>query len=84
MEIDEKFRKEPGPDDVRKARLAAGLTQAEALKLVSYLPTPSYRTWQTYEARLGTKEHRQIPFSTWTLFLLLTEQHPGNLIAAKD
>lgn len=84
MEIDEKFRKEPSPDDVRQARLAAGLTQAEALNLVSYLPTPSYRTWQTYEAPLGTKEHRQIPFSTWTLFLLLTGQHAGNSIEAKD
>lgn len=66
----------PSSEEVREARLRAGLTQAQALGLVSYDPSTSYRTWQSYEVPEGRKEHRAIPSATWELFLLLTGQHP--------
>ncbi len=67
----------PTPDEVRRARLAAGLTQAQAAQVISPGVGPAgYRTWQRYEAPAGSAGHRDIPPSTWAMFLLETEQHP--------
>jgi hypothetical protein len=67
---------QPTPDEVRQARLAAKLTQAEAALLVSPAQGRPERTWQGYEAAVGTRGHRAIPLAAWELFLLLTAQHP--------
>lgn len=66
----------PTPEQIRQARKAAQLTQAQAAQLVSPAQCQPYRTWQGYEVALGAKGHRAIPLATWELFLLLTDQHP--------
>ncbi len=74
----------PSPQDIRAARRAAGLTQAQAAALVSPAQgKSSYRVWQTYEAEDGQPGHRTIPLSTWELFLLMTEQHPTMRLVRK-
>lgn len=67
---------QPTPEEIRTARKAAGLTQAEAAQLISTAGSFPYRTWQNYEAPADKKGHRPIPMATWTLSLLLTDQHP--------
>lgn len=67
---------QPTPEEVRTARTAAGLTQAEAARLVSPAQTMPYRSWQCYEVLAGKPSSRTIPLATWELFLLLTDQHP--------
>lgn len=74
---------QPSSEAVREARLLAGLTQSQAAQLVSSAQGQPYRTWQGYEAKEGSRGHRAIPAATWSLFLLLTEQHPAYLIARK-
>lgn len=72
----------PAPADIRTARLAANLTQAEAALLVAdVLPDRAERTWQNYEADIHKSHHRAIPLATWELFLLLTNQHPSLALA---
>ena len=56
--------KTPKPEEIRAARAAAGLKQAEAAELVH---AGSYRSWQNWE--LGSSE---IPLAEWELFLLKT------------
>ncbi len=58
----------PSADDVLSARLAAGLTQAQAAELVHL---GSYVRWLEYER--GT---RAIDVARWELFMLLSGQHP--------
>jgi hypothetical protein len=66
----------PTPEEIRAARKAAGLTQAQAAVLVSPAQGKSaYRVWQTYEVDTGKPGHRDIPLATWELFLMLTGQH---------
>ena len=67
---------QPTPEEIRSARKAAGLTQTEAAQLISTAGSFPYRTWQDYEAPIEKKGYRPIPMATWTLFLLLTDQHP--------
>jgi hypothetical protein len=67
---------QPAPEEVRAARKVSGLSQTGASQLVSDAGTKGYRTWQRYEAPLGSTEHRHIPNGIWELFLLLTDQHP--------
>lgn len=64
----------PSPDEVRAARKAAGLTQADAALLVT---DATYRSWQNYETRPGSSNANRIPLAVWELFLLMTDQHPG-------
>ena len=74
----------PTPQDVREARAAAGLTQAQAAALVSPAKgKSSYRAWQVYEVEVGQPDHRTIPLPTWELFLLLTGQHPTMKLTKK-
>lgn len=75
---------QPTPAEVKAARKAAKLTQADAALLVADVSeTRAERTWQNYEATLGTKGHRAIPLATWELFLLLTAQHPRLSLAQR-
>lgn len=66
---------QPSAKDVRMARLKAGLTQAEAAKLVSSARRVGYKTWASYETPEENPNHRAIPLATWELFLLFTHQH---------
>jgi DNA (cytosine-5)-methyltransferase 1 len=49
----------PSPNDIKEARLRAGLTQSEAGRLVG----GSRRTWQNWEAGVS-----RIPAAKWELF----------------
>lgn len=60
--------KQPEADEIRAARLAAGLTQAEAAELVHL---GSHVRWSEYERGV-----ENISLQTWHLFLLLTRQVP--------
>ena len=67
----------PEGHEVAAARKRAGLTQAQAARLVGSLASRQpYRTWQSYEVGDKHPGGRQIPMATWALFLLLTHQHP--------
>jgi len=59
----------PSASDVRKAREAAGLTQAQAAALVHL---SSAIRWSEYERGI-----RNIDPARWEFFLLLTNQHPS-------
>lgn len=68
---------QPSPKEIRAARKAAGLTQAQATTLVSEAQgTSAYRVWQAWETPVSQGNHRPIPLLVWEMFLLLTEQHP--------
>ncbi len=69
----------PSPEDVRSVRKKLKLSQRGAAQVASRVlldDETSYRSWQNYETAKGKPGHRQIPRSTWELFLLLTNQHP--------
>lgn len=57
--------KTPLPDDIKRMRRQAGLTQTEAAALV-YVDV---RAWQYWEAG-----ERNMPRAIWELFTLKTEQ----------
>ena len=65
----------PAPESIRAARVAAGLTQAEAAAVVH---RPSYRTWQDWERGVA-----RMPPDAWELFLLKTGQHPKVLMFSR-
>lgn len=65
----------PTSEQVRQARVAAGLTQTQAAQLTSPAQVKPYATWQGYEVDETNPRHRAIPLATWELFLLLTGQH---------
>lgn len=73
----------PTPAAIRQARDNAGLSQAQAAKLISAACTSPYRTWQSYEAPAHTANHRSMPLASWEMFLLLTEQHPHFRLTAR-
>lgn len=74
----------PSPKEIRSARKAAGLTQAQATALVSEAQgTSAYRVWQAWETPADKGNHRPIPLLVWEMFLLLTEQHPLLKLARK-
>ncbi|WP_186214764.1 hypothetical protein [Burkholderia gladioli] len=75
---------QPSPEEIRAARKAAGLSQTEASQLVSDAGAKGYRTWQRYEAPLGSADHRPIPDGIWELFLLLTDQHPTHQMMSRE
>jgi hypothetical protein len=74
----------PTPEEVRQARERAGLTQTEAALLVSSATAKPHRTWQNYEAPQSSRDHRPIRLATWELFLLLTHQHPSQVLVDRD
>lgn len=72
--------KNPKPEEIRKARFDAGLTQKQAAELVGL---KSCKSWQFYEADPKTnKRHDKIPLPTWELFLLKIA--PKKWIAVED
>lgn len=58
----------PSPADIIAMREAAGLTQTEAAELVH----SALRSWQQWEAQLGTEGHRRMHPGLWELFLIKT------------
>ncbi|EJE50604.1 hypothetical protein PMI14_04733 [Acidovorax sp. CF316] len=70
----------PSGDQLKAARTAAGLSQAQAAELLGYpLQTGSRgglqsRTWQALES---TTDERSMQGPVFAMFLLLTGQHPG-------
>ncbi|MDP4074649.1 DNA-binding transcriptional regulator [Acidovorax sp. A1169] len=69
----------PSGDQLKAARTAAGLSQAQAAELLGYpLQTGSRgglqsRTWQALES---TSDERSMQGPVFAMFLLLTGQHP--------
>ena len=61
----------PSPAEVRAARKAAGLTQAQAARIVGM---NSRFAWAAYECE-GATGYEPEP-TRWMLFQLLTDQHP--------
>lgn len=59
---------------IKAARLAAGLTQADAAALLGF---PSWQAFSYWE-----NEHRPMPLAAWALFLLATGQHSGYALKA--
>lgn len=76
----------PSGEQLKAARMAAGLSQVEAAQLMGYsLQTGSRggvqsRTWQAFESAAGD---RAMPGPVFALFLLLTGQHPSHGLVAK-
>ncbi|KRD18244.1 hypothetical protein ASE39_08205 [Acidovorax sp. Root267] len=70
----------PTGDQLKAARIAAGLSQAQAAELMGYpLQTGSRggvqsRTWQALES---TSDERNMQGPVFAMFLLLTGQHPA-------
>lgn len=62
----------PGPESVREAREAAGLTQTQAADMIH----ATKRGWQKYEFEGEGNSRRQIPLVAWELFLLKAGLHP--------
>ena len=56
----------PTPDEIRQARLRAGLTQAQAAELIHV----TTRAWKYYEAG-----QRAMPLAYWELFTLKKTRH---------
>jgi len=66
----------PTREHVREHRARAGLSQADAARLVML---GDKSRWSEYERGLGT-----IDAARWTLFLLLTDQHPEFRVERRD
>jgi len=54
----------PAPDEIRKARENAGLSQTKAGEMVHV----TCRTWQQWEARPEIKSHQKMHPAFWELF----------------
>ncbi len=76
----------PSGEQLKAARLAAGLNQAQAAELLGYsLQTGSRgglqsRTWQALES---PTDDRNMQGPVFAMFLLLTGQHPDFELARK-
>ena len=76
----------PTGDQLKAARIAAGLSQAQAAQLMGYpLQTGSRggvqsRTWQALES---TTDERNMQGPVFAMFLLLTGQHPDFVLAPR-
>lgn len=76
----------PTGDQLKAARVAAGLSQAQAAELMGYpLQTGSRggvqsRTWQALES---TSDERNMQGPVFAMFLLLTGQHPDLVLAPR-
>ncbi|MBB1073672.1 helix-turn-helix domain-containing protein [Rhodoferax sp. 4810] len=77
----------PSGDELKAARLRAGLSQVEAATLMGY-PVQSgsrggqqSRTWQALES---AQDPRNMAGSTYALFQLLTNSHPDFVLLKKD
>jgi len=69
----------PGGDELKAARIAAGLNQAQAAELMGYALQAGSRggvqsrTWQALES---STDDRNMQGPMFAMFLLLTGQHP--------
>jgi DNA-binding transcriptional regulator YiaG len=61
---------QPKPDEIRKTRKQAGLTQKEAGALIG----KPLRTWQNWEATENNKNNRKMDSALWELFLIKVSQ----------
>ncbi|MBT9491801.1 MAG: helix-turn-helix domain-containing protein [Paucibacter sp.] len=70
----------PSGDELKAARLAAGLSQVEAAQLMAYPVQQGSRgglqsrTWQALES---ASDPRNMPGPIFAMFQLLTQQHPS-------
>jgi hypothetical protein len=77
----------PSGEQLKAARQAAGLNQAQAAELMGFaLQTGSRgglqsRTWQALES---TTDDRNMQGPVFAMFLLLTGQHPTHELAPRD
>lgn len=60
----------PAPEEIKAARLAAGLNQTQAGALIS----ASRRAWQNWEAPVDSPSHRNMPVAKWRLFCIELER----------
>lgn len=58
------------PDQIRQARQAAKLSQSEAAALVG----ATRRTWQNWEAPVGTPNYRRMDPDTWERFSAMSRR----------
>ena len=65
-------------EDIKEARIKAGLSASEAAALVGVKTV----TWQRWEGQ--TSRATEIPYAHCNLFLLLTDRHPVYRLVAKD
>lgn len=77
----------PSGDELKAARVKAGLSQVEAATLMGY-PVQSgsrggqqSRTWQALES---AQDPRNMAGSAYALFLLLTDSHPEFELHSRD
>lgn len=77
----------PSGQQLKAARVAAGLSQVEAAELMGY-PVQAgsrggmqSRTWQALES---DSDPRNMPGPIFAMFLLLTQQHPGYSLVDKN
>lgn len=64
--------KNPTPKEIKKARLAAGLSQAAAAELI-YSTLRSWQNWEAEEGAISTggfSTHRRMHPGLWELFLI--------------
>jgi len=77
----------PSGDELKAARLNAGLSQVEAATLMGYPVQPGSRgglqsrTWQALES---TSDPRNMPAPVFALFQLLTDQHAALTLTRKN
>jgi transcriptional regulator with XRE-family HTH domain len=67
----------PNPKELKRARKDAGLTAAEAARLVGV----SAVTWQRWEGQTARKT--EIHYAHWELFRLVTGTHPSLRVVAR-
>jgi transcriptional regulator with XRE-family HTH domain len=76
----------PSGEQLKAARLAAGLSQNQAAELMGYPLQPGSRgglqsrTWQAFES---PSDERNMPAAVFALFLLVTGQHPEWALARR-
>ncbi len=76
----------PTGDELKAARVAAGLSQNQAAELMGYplqagsRGSVQSRTWQALES---TGDPRQMQGPVYAMFLLLTGQHPSLELTAR-
>jgi DNA-binding transcriptional regulator YiaG len=63
----------PTPEQIKQARLDAGLTQSQASKLLH----KGLSTWQGWETPEGLPSHRKMDPAFWELFQIKVKELAG-------
>lgn len=66
----------PTPAEIKKKRLAAGLSQAAAAELI-YCSTPTWQQWENEEGKTthgGNNVHRRMHPAFWELFKIKVKE----------